>query len=127
MTINLPIRLAISATFVFAVIGVLAARDEPSLNQVPDMLTSRPPMSLPAEPAETGKLEDDRGLFVHFGWQTFLALNWPAKPDARNTPGPNMNFGQKAERVVWETWKSLEELYPDDPGEKLPTSWDDFS
>jgi hypothetical protein len=71
---------------------------------------------------ETGTL-DDRSAFNDFSWQNFIPLNWPAVSDARGKPDRARKFGDKADQVVWGTWKSLAELYPHG---HPPTSWDNF-
>ncbi len=57
--------------------------------------------------------------FDCFGWQLFIALNWPAK--AAGEPDPGKPFGSAADysNVVWQTYKNGLEVF----GETQPTPW----
>jgi hypothetical protein len=94
--------------------------------RLPDRLQWNLPTALSRLPEQTGRADDDRALFNHFSWQQFIALNWPAKDSGRGIPDTAKSFGDRAERVVWETWKSLGELYPGDP-DPTPSEWDSFA
>jgi hypothetical protein len=72
---------------------------------------------------ETGQVDDDRPAFNNFSWRNFIALNWPAHPGKRGKPDTSRHFGDKADQVVWGTWKSTDELYTRD---HPPTLWDSF-
>src|ERR687884_641037 len=45
-----------------------------------------------------------------FMWKTFVALNWPALPGSPVQPDPNAKLGG-ASPVVWETYKSPNEVF----------------
>jgi hypothetical protein len=57
--------------------------------------------------------------FDCFGWQLFVALNWPAK--SAGEPDPGKPFGEPREYsdVVWQTYKSAFDVF----GDKQPTPW----
>lgn len=57
--------------------------------------------------------------FDCFGWQLFIALNWPAK--AAGEPDPTKPFGSAGDfsNVVWQTYKNALEVFGDTP----PTAW----
>lgn len=84
----------------------------------------------PAEPTftadEQGTADADREFFNEFSWRDFIALNWPAADSRRGAADVQKKFGDPAERVVWESWKSLDELFPDDPRNNTPTAWDSY-
>ena len=47
-----------------------------------------------------------------FAWKEFIALNWPADPDLRGKPKPNLPFGSDDKPLVWETLRNKIEIYP---------------
>ena len=57
--------------------------------------------------------------FDCYGWQLFIALNWPAK--SAGEPDPSMPFGNPGDysNVVWQTYKNGLEVF----GETEPTPW----
>jgi len=65
-------------------------------------------------------------LIDNFAWRAFVALNWPALPDAahRGVPDRAKSLGDEGKRV-WETYKSDYELFPvDADGQRLaPSPW----
>lgn len=68
--------------------------------------------------------------FDHFSWQSFIALNWPAKPRERGVPlNPNdsTTFLNAAndEQVVWDTYKEAWELFGQ-PDTVRPTVWKSY-
>ncbi|MCA6362576.1 MAG: hypothetical protein IM638_06030 [Bacteroidetes bacterium] len=66
-------------------------------------LTWTVPVDLPDSPATQVQ-------FTLFGWQSFVALNWPARLDQRGLPDTNKKFGQSGP-VVWETFKGKEQTF----------------
>lgn len=90
----------------------------------PSSLTS----DLPPDPSfdEKGLADEDRPFFNDFSWRLFVALSWPADPDRRGVPHPTKKFGDLSGPVVWESWKSLGELFPEDPLKHPPTPWGSF-
>lgn len=60
-----------------------------------------------------------------FAWQEFIALNWKASSTEAGEPDPNAGgdtFGDPVpEPVVWETYQSVDQLFP--PGGRVPTPW----
>lgn len=78
----------------------------PSLS--PDM-----PIDLPDSPATQQQ-------FTMFGWQSFIALNWPARLDQRGLPDTTKSFGASGP-VVWETFKSKDETFL--PNAVDPGNW----
>ena len=57
---------------------------------------------------------------AQFAWNQFIALNWPAAPqDGTNRETPDvLPFGTTTQPLVWQTYRSRDELYP--PSEYLP-------
>ena len=57
--------------------------------------------------------------FDCFGWQLFIALNWPAK--GAGEPDPGKQFGNPGDysSVVWQTYKNALDVF----GERQPTAW----
>lgn len=47
-----------------------------------------------------------------FAWQEFIALNWPAMTDTRDTPDTSKRFGDTADVLVWHTYRNKIEIYP---------------
>lgn len=49
-----------------------------------------------------------------FAWQEFIALNWPAVGNPRDTPNNNMKFGQPGFTgpLVWQTFRHKVEIFP---------------
>lgn len=64
-------------------------------------------------------------FFDAYSWQIFIALNWPAASGARGVPDTTKTIADQAAPRVWETWKSVEEVYA--PNGKLdgmrPKEW----
>ena len=51
---------------------------------------------------------------AQFAWNQFIALNWPAVPqDGTNREKPDvLPFGTTGQPLVWQTYRSRDELYP---------------
>lgn len=49
-----------------------------------------------------------------FAWQEFIALNWPAESDTRDTPDTGKLFGDTSFTgpLVWQTYRHKVEIYP---------------
>jgi cytochrome c len=58
--------------------------------------------------------------FNVFGWQQFIALNWPAAPTVRGSPDPSRPIAAPGPRV-WETWKETAAVYL--PDGRKPPAW----
>lgn len=59
-----------------------------------------------------------------FSWQTFVALDWPARRGARGVPDPTVPINAPGPRV-WETWKSTSEVFRERDGLPVPPEpWD---
>jgi|SRR5271157_757009 len=63
-------------------------------------------------------------FFDDFSWRTFLALNWPAKPDTRGEADTTKSVTDPGPARVWETWKADYEAFQ--PGGTPPTEWPSF-
>jgi hypothetical protein len=118
------IRSAVVCGTLFAGPGCRPAPPAPA--EAPPHLSSAVPDEPAFDPDERGDEEKDRPFFNDFSWRAFIALNWPAADDRRGEPDPTKPFGDRAERVVWESWKSLDELYPNDPIATPPTAWGSY-
>ena len=74
---------------------------------------------------EQGTQLSDEEFFNHFSWQDFISQNGPAASDKRGQPHATKGFGDlTAKQTVWESYKSLDELFPDDPRKNPPSEWD---
>src|SRR5918996_4839138 len=76
---------------------------------LPYVVPARPPGLTP---------QQSRPWFDDFSWQSFIAINWPAKigPDGtpiRGVPDLSKSIGDPGPRV-WESWKADYELFQDD-------------
>ncbi len=63
-------------------------------------------------------------FFDDLSWRSFLALNWPARPDVRGEPDTQKTLQDVTARRVWETWKADYEAFQ--PGGTPPTEWTSF-
>ncbi len=114
-------------------------RSRRAVRRRPDARSRRPPPTPPAAPPldpnppaqiefpagqpETGDANLDREAVSRFAWRTFIAVNWPARASGpRGTPDPENPFKNTSGPTVWATWKSQEDLYPDDA---KPKAWDE--
>ncbi|MFZ2406312.1 MAG: hypothetical protein WAW41_14320 [Methylobacter sp.] len=92
------------------------------------VISSTIPLQVPPRPAGLSPT-DSRPYFDVFSWETFLALNWPAKQGARGVPvQPNKpSVFLKASNttpLVWGSYKEAYELFG--TGTKTPTPWSSF-
>lgn len=89
-----------------------------------------PPYELPFEVADP---ESGHKGFAEFGWQEFIALNWPAADGAggvpqRGVPDKASNLSDRTRMRVWETWKADWELvgFAGSP-KPVPTPWSEWT
>jgi len=86
--------------------GDSSKEDAPKLET--EVLTGTNPSSLPARsfivPVSVPDTSDQTNYY-EFGWQSFIALNWPANPNARGNPDTTKQIGDAANKVVWEAYK----------------------
>jgi hypothetical protein len=73
------------------------------------------PQDLPPNPTQADA--------ATFAWQSFVAVNWPAKAGVRGVPEKAKLIGQPG-TVVWQTWKVPEEIFYVDG--RTPPSWDTY-
>jgi hypothetical protein len=66
----------------------------------------------PKDECDPGSFPIDQ--FDAFSWQSFIALNWPATSGQRGTPDTTKTITDRTAPRVWETWKSVEEVYAPD-------------
>jgi hypothetical protein len=92
----------------------------------PATVSGNIPLAVPL-PKDIQNQVQIRPNFDYFSWQSFIALNWPAKSGSRGVPDQpdNPDTFLKAAAgtpVVWDTYKDSEELF----GQKdqRPTPWD---
>lgn len=88
--------------------------DTPKIEVQPDVLLEDEASSLPARSfmvpvnvPDTSQQSD----YYHFGWQSFIALNWPADPSVTGNPDTTKNIGDNAEMLVWEAYKEKFEIF----------------
>jgi hypothetical protein len=74
-------------------------------------------VAVPQQNPDLAQLQTD---FDVFSWQTFVALNWPAR--SNGTPNTDVRIGQQGAltQSVWETWKEPTEVFKDDGSEPSP-------
>jgi hypothetical protein len=58
--------------------------------------------------------------FDCFAWQLFVALNWPAAGPGRPNPAAEFGLPDNSESVVWETFKSADDIFNDPNLKDLP-------
>jgi len=54
-----------------------------------------------------------------FAWNAFIALNWPAAANKRDTPDTSKFFGGDVSPLVWETMRNKVEIYPGNGNQKV--------
>jgi hypothetical protein len=74
---------------------------------------------------EKADVASDRHVFNEFAWQEFIYLNWPAQDGKHGEPDSNKKLGDQSDFVVWQSWKSLHELFPANADANPPSAWDD--
>ncbi len=127
----LAAALTVVAGLLIALVGCgkkpSTAPDQPAGAPAPPVLDGTPPteVTFAADKPELGD-ESDRPTLNDFSWRDFVALNWPAADGPRGVADATKKFGDQAERVVWESWKSLGELFPEDPIAIPPAKWDSY-
>jgi len=72
---------------------------------------------LPQRPADipVGAASATLTQAAQFAWNQFIALNWPALPQDgtnRDKPDVSLPFGTTGQPLVWQTYRSRDELYP---------------
>ncbi len=104
------------------------AQASPTVTLPPPVLNGNIPLAVPAHPSQSDPT-NARPWFDIFSWQNFIALNWPADPNALGQPlnpdDPAMWGNYESGGPVWTTWKTAYELFPG-PG-ATPVAWDDQS
>src|SRR4051794_23649931 len=81
----------------------------------PDLPTT---VAVPQPNPDLAQLQTD---FDVFSWQTFVALNWPAR--SNGTPNTDVRIGQQGAltQSVWETWKESTDVFKEDG--TAPSPW----
>jgi len=88
-------------------------------------LSPKAPADVPVDPLQVwaGSEEAAKSMFDCFGWQTFVALSWPADPDDPGHPDPDRSIldiqGPGDGPVVWQTYFPVYGLFQ--PGD---VDWD---
>ncbi|MDQ3109471.1 MAG: hypothetical protein M3R17_06210 [Bacteroidota bacterium] len=104
--ISLVIRYAIIAVPVGALLWNCSG--EPKKETVVELNYSKISWQMPVEVHDTTQVD-----YAILGWQSFIALNWPADTNYRGKPDTTKKTGTSSP-VVWETFKLKEEtFYPD--------------
>jgi hypothetical protein len=73
-------------------------------------LSPQRPVDVLFDPASLGSAELANRMFNCYGWNTFVALFWPAKADGRGVPDPGKSITAEGPRV-WETYKQTYEVF----------------
>jgi hypothetical protein len=84
-------------------------------------LSETPKKSAPPFTISDEKIPSAQRLFDIFSWQSFLALNWPAKPDGQ--PDKSKNLTDAAAPRVWEYYVDAALVYRKDGA--APMAWKD--
>lgn len=92
----------------------------------PPQLSGNIPVVIPDHNSQDSP-EQARPFFDTFSWQSFVALNWPAKSDPRGVPEQPDNPGvfikaPNGSPVVWGTYKTSDDLFAQ--GDARPSPWD---
>jgi hypothetical protein len=112
-------------------LGLLSAGCRDSMNWRPGSPhPGRTSEVLSADPLNPPPMYELRGLPIQedasdFAWRLFVALNWPASETERGAPDLKKSIGERAKSVVWETWKSPEEVFLEDG--KRPPGWNELA
>ena len=78
------------------------------------------PASYQHFPDDAPDPQADFAAFSDYAWKSFIALNWPAKPDERGVPNPNATLGDPG-LTVWQTFKTTGQVFL--PGAADPGPW----
>lgn len=128
---SLVLATLLLAGAVAVVTGNLSAADPPSgpayePDLPPPTLSGEVPRVVPPFPIWTSGVQQ-RPFFDTFAWQNFIALAWPADPDAHGVPyrpdDPSVFGDYSGGRVpVWMTWKQSFDLFPG--AGQTPVEWE---
>jgi hypothetical protein len=89
--------------------GIATARHAVFCHNVTSLSPERPADVL-FDPATLGGAERANRMFNCYGWNTFVALFWPAKSDERGVPVTTKSITDAGPRV-WETYKQTYEVF----------------
>jgi hypothetical protein len=73
-------------------------------------LDDRIPPDVEADPSSLD-VDDAQQMFDCLAWQTFVALNWPARDGCRGVPASDAPFSRSTGERVWETYKETYEVF----------------
>ncbi len=100
----------------------------PGKQEKPDVVSSNnaTPWMVPVEVADTPNATEND--YYNFGWQTFIALNWPASLSYRGKPDSSLALGAKDATgnmypAVWETWKEQYDIFLANAINPGPWNW----
>lgn len=62
---------------------------------------------------------------VSYGWQLFIAMNWPAQASERGVADPSQTIGNQSIPTVWETFKTPDEVFLADGSQ--PVNWSTYA
>ena len=90
-------------------------------------LNSELPPDVSKNPANVKSPNNPQRMFDCFSWETFTALNWPAKIDQRGEPDTTVPYNMENRDRVWETYKQVYETFqPQNPTWTLENKeWND--
>jgi hypothetical protein len=94
--------------------GCLQADDKPAGQGEPAAFASTFPSSEVPDDILGGAPNANLGEAAVFAWREFVALNWPARGDPRDTPDNMKLFGQPGYTgpLVWHTYRAKVEIFP---------------
>jgi hypothetical protein len=107
-----------------SVVGIGSAADANGSVSFPSPLSPDLPFDIDVEKFQ--KLDRDKQipeaqrLFDIFAWQTFIALNWPAKADG--SPNRDKNMSDNTSPRVWMSWRTNDSVFK--PDGSRPDAWD---
>ena len=82
-----------------------------SLSETPQQ--PKPPFTIPGD-----NIPSAQRLFDIFAWQSFLALNWPAKPDG--APDKDKTLADSAAPRVWEGFTEISQVFRENGAPPAP-------
>jgi hypothetical protein len=100
-------------------LAVFAAGTPKALSQASTATAPLPPCGRQVIVSSVVPTDECGGAFKNspdqaalFAWNAFIALNWPAAANKRDTPDTNKPFGADVTPLVWETMRNKVEIYP---------------
>ncbi|HKV38654.1 MAG TPA: hypothetical protein VJX67_05540, partial [Blastocatellia bacterium] len=122
---KLVFLLGSSLLFIPGLLGPVATRSEPVSGPVRRDPMQATPWLVPFD--VNGGANASQNDYYDLAWQSFIAVNWPARQSGRGAPNPLLKIGATDERgnlipVVWEGYKAISEVFLQNAAK--PADWD---